>query len=788
MVGIRRIYAGWLVELLIIAAVIPGWAQQPLSLGRLPNGNEVRVVQNPDKSYGLRIGFNLDGAYPVRFFYTDSTGRQPGGMLYHENQYGYQTLARNGDTLIGTVDCSKMMSSDGTVARVTDRWLRQGNELRLWRRVYVPVGSPGGFATGTTFFRRVGYASGDDRAKLTVRSQYEQFVPGLMYGGTDNLPPKAIGSPMNYQKAHSRILIREDRLPMPLLAVRMVDGFSVAMLNPQPTGGTTREDSENFVRNGPDTSSRTAPNQLIDERFTLGSLNSSLETNALNRSGDSLENRLHLGYVYPALEGDITYRGNTYPDVGERAMRLNFHPLKEGLTQQYSLIFRFTQTENFPQLMRESWRWAWEKLKPAVNPHDIALAQRSLVAQLSSQVEERPSGMVGITNWRPAVPNNSEKDPKTVLGFTGKALETAELLLWASDQPWSGDSAGVYRRKGEGLFRQFIKLKLNPPVGEGFDMNTGQPALAIPKDGQVYLRSFGDDIKATLRAYRREKRAGRDHTDWLTWARQFGDWLLTEQRPADGGIPRSWKPGTGEVADASATSTYNAVPMLLLLSELTKDDAYRQAAIRAGEYSWQQSGQRFGRGPTLRFTGGTIDNPDVLDKEAGTLSLEAYLALYETTKETKWLDRAKAAADFAETWMYAWNVPMPADADDRNLHWKKGVPTVGLQLISTGHSLADAYMAFDADEYAKLFRYTGDHHYLDVAKLLLHNTLAMTALPGRTYDLRGPGWQQEHWSLAPWRGHGFHRGWLPWVSCSHLNGMIGLAEFDRALYNQLSSP
>ena len=150
-------------------------------------------------------------------------------------------------------------------------------------------------------------------------------------------------------------------------------------------------------------------------------------------------------------------------------------------------------------------------------------------------------------------------------------------------------------------------------------------------------------------------------------------------------------------------------------------------------------GQRFGRGPALRFTGGTIDNPDVLDKEADTLSLEAYLALYETTKESKWLDRAKAAADFAETWIYAWNVPMPADADDKTLHWKKGVPTVGLQLISTGHSLADAYMAFDADEYAKLFRYTGDRHYLDVAKLLLHNTLAMTALPGRTYDLRGSG-------------------------------------------------
>jgi hypothetical protein len=69
--------------------------------------------------------------------------------------------------------------------------------------------------------------------------------------------------------------------------------------------------------------------------------------------------------------------------------------------------------------------------------------------------------------------------------------------------------------------------------------------------------------------------------------------------------------------------------------------------------------------------------------------------------------------------MYIWNVPMPEDEDNANLHWKKEVPTVGLQLISTGHSLADAYMAFDVDEYAKLAVLTGDDHYKEVAAILL---------------------------------------------------------------------
>ncbi|MDQ6842867.1 MAG: hypothetical protein M3Z92_00745 [Bacteroidota bacterium] len=77
---------------------------------------------------------------------------------------------------------------------------------------------------------------------------------------------------------------------------------------------------------------------------------------------------------------------------------------------------------------------------------------------------------------------------------------------------------------------------------------------------------------------------------------------------------------------------------------------------------------------------------------------------------------------------------MPTDADNNKLHWKKSVPAIGLQLISTGHSLVDAYMSFDVDEFAHLFKLTNDSHYLDVVRLLLHNTKGMMALPNRLYD------------------------------------------------------
>ena len=143
-----------------------------------------------------------------------------------------------------------------------------------------------------------------------------------------------------------------------------------------------------------------------------------------------------------------------------------------------------------------------------------------------------------------------------------------------------------------------------------------------------------------MEAYRRERKQGRDHPEWIGWCREFADWLLTQQRQ-DGSFPRSWKPGTSEVVEASGTTSYNPVPLFVMLSEDTGDPKYRESAIRAAEYVWANYGARG------VFVGGAIDNPNIVDKEAGMLSLEAFMSLYEATKDVKWLARAQVAGDFA---------------------------------------------------------------------------------------------------------------------------------------------
>jgi hypothetical protein len=159
-----------------------------------------------------------------------------------------------------------------------------------------------------------------------------------------------------------------------------------------------------------------------------------------------------------------------------------------------------------------------------------------------------------------------------VLGFCGKSLEVANYLLQeAAADP--GPRGAELRRQGEAIVAAFLKLKMSPPAGEGFHLDTGQPVLAIPHHGQVYLRSFGDDVKALLKAYQREKKLGRDHPEWLAWCREFADWLLTQQQPG-GVFPRSWRAGTGEVVSPSPNSSFNAVPLLVLLQQATGARAF----------------------------------------------------------------------------------------------------------------------------------------------------------------------------------------------------------------------
>ena len=671
---------------------------------------------------------------------------------------GYNTVTLLGQAVIGWAE---LTPAPGVTARVEDRWTVAGQVLNLERQLSIHGSADGGFNSAIVL----------STVTPVTFSELDLFFPGMIYSGEpEHISARAPAGLSNFMAG--RIEEREDAFTMPIFGFSFRDGRSIAVLDPSPDGSTVSADTR--ARRGA---------SVIEEKMQLGGMGA---------------------YQNAAGGVDVAY---WYP--GSTAASPRYHPYRDGLTQNYRLAYRFGEGESFHEFYRNAWRWGWNSYSPMPDHYDLAVVQRTLADHLTSLIETRQdwsalpfmrSAMDGkvrvesspIGCHTPVQYCNEQPGEyrwsRAIMGFVGKNLEAASEILYDSyaDSTARGED---HRQKATRVIDSFVKkVKVDPPNGSGFNVETGEPSMTNPEgnhvtccSGRVYLREFAEDMRWVLWSYEWEQARGRVHADWLDWMTRFADWALTQQGP-DGSFPRSWYVPNGVVRDSSTTSGYFVINFFTKLSQVTGDPKYLESAQRAGDYVWLN----FHRND--HFIGGPIDNANGMDKEAATLSLEGYLALYEATHDAKWLRHAEAAADFAETWIYDWNVPMPADENPDSLTWKPGVPTLGVNRINAGSSGVDQWMAADADEYARLYRHTGDAHYLEVARVLLHGTKAMLALPGRTYDLLGPGWQQEHWSMSLNRGHANHRNEFPWVPANHLNAIISLQVFDPALYQELARP
>lgn len=710
-------------------------------LGRLATGATVSFVRSAAGPWGLEIH---GGPAPLI--------RQPQPVQIEVFQTGddvrplsagYQSVQPSSGGIEATAD---VPWGDQVMFHVRDQWSLAGAVVTVHRGITVTGRAPGGFGSSLVLAL--------DPA--IPWSEVACFAPGAIYGDPTYDGERSPGGTLNY--AARRLLMREDILAAPVFALALPGGASLALLNPAPRGDSTFAET------------RLAEPVMVDARFQFGALG------AWQADGGPVE----LGYRFPGTAclfvGPATER--TPPRWYRRG-----HPIAPDTVHRYTVSFRLGAEKSFPEVTRESWRWAWQALQPVVPPIDLAQMQRVLIDHLAAQVAtvDGRTGMPFVLN--PITDERQWNWGMIAMGFVGKNLECAELLLReASRDP--GPRGQAMRTKAEGIMDSMIAaLPTVPLVATGYDLNTGQPwdhQWVAP-----YLRNASEDMRAMLQAYRQERDLGRPHPAWLAWMRTYADWLLAQQR-ADGSFPRRWERGSNAVAEPSGTTSYAPVPLLAGLTAETGDPRYLAAAVRAADYVWENWGRRG------LFIGGASDNPNITDKEAGMLSLHAFLTLHDATGDAKWLERARVAADFTETWMWIWNLPMPVDAPDAELHWKHGVPTIGLQGITALHTGGvDEYLDWAVADYAKLHRLTGDAHYREVAHVLLHATKSMVSMPGRLYDFKGPGWQQEHWRLGPGprgRGVGSHRFWLPWISVNHLAGIMNLEESDPELFRELAGP
>lgn len=670
---------------------------------------------------GFAMAIYLQGTPAAAFRQADPLALQvdaAAGTALLQAPYAQATLAR--DTLIAT---GTLRSANGTLFAFRDAWTAPGAAGVFFLSRQVTVSSPStsdrGFAT------RFSLPLGTPAAYADC----EFMAPGNWY--RDNTGMTAGSLAADYQAED--IFIREDRLPLPLILMRhAATGHTLMLLHRDPEGGTILGDN----------TGRT----LTDARLRYASL------------GVHDRARPSPGMWFPGSEGDRSYYGG--------AWAYRRHPVAAGADHRYAAAIRVSRTEAFSDAAAANWGYAFGLAPPAVRRADLARAEAAGIDLLSRSWKKHADGSAGFP-FRIEIPGGAFGEYAMQMGFIGQNLPGANELIRAGLR----DRDETLIAKGEAIVDFWAHLS----PGNGGLPKTWYDAGKGFRPYHTFMRIATDGMLGALRAWRSMRAAGRQRPAWLAYATGFGAWLLAHQEP-DGSFARQYDVNTGAVLMPSKTNTVHAIPLLAELYHATGDARYRAAALQAGAFAWADVHEAY------RYVGGTPDNPDVRDKEAGVLALDAFLALNDLEPGGKWLAAARQAAFYVETWAYAWPVPI-VDGDD-SADFPAGRDQTGLSLIAVGHSGADNFLACGPFAFFRLYAKTGDRHFLDYARFMLHNTKqGMDWDPFRPLGYAFPGLQTEAGTVCAPRGHSL-KVWLPWVTVgglvpmSQLEDVFGSADVD----------
>jgi hypothetical protein len=412
--------------------------------------------------------------------------------------------------------------------------------------------------------------------------------------------------------------------------------------------------------------------------------------------------------------------------------------------------------------MSHAWRIAYENIHPPVAKTDIRASYEASISLISDWAKNT-KGATGIP-FRLQLPEGRLEDAEKInyqMGFVGQQLPLAYHLL-----------------------RYGLLYKNEAIISKGEAMVDFWAANSLTEDGlprtwyntypepqwrkyNTFMRVASDGMVGALMAWDIMQNYGHSRPAWIEFCTGFGDWLVTHQN-ADGSWYREYK-WDSKPANEGKQNTTHPIRFLIDLSKASGKEKYLKAALKAGDYCWQTVHQAFS------YVGGTADNPNVIDKEAGFISMDAFLALWDINGDKRWLDAAAQAGDFTDPWTYSWNIPIPKE--DTTATYPKGATTTGFSLIATGHSGADLFLAGAPFLYYRLYLGTGDEHYADIARQLLYDTKQGIDING-SLGYGHTGLCTEALTLCMGgrgRGHGVNT-WLPWLTYSMIEPIVRLDE------------
>ena len=147
------------------------------------------------------------------------------------------------------------------------------------------------------------------------------------------------------------------------------------------------------------------------------------------------------------------------------------------------------------------------------------------------------------------------------------------------------------------------------------------------------------------------------------------------------------------------------------------------------------------------YQGGTLDNPNVVDKEAAQYAMAGLYHLYIATREKRYLQGSIMAAKQFVTWNYIWNAPVL----ENTILCEKNFKTKGCGGINSiwGGGVVDIYSLFHIGELYLIGKETEDDFMCQMADWIAKGTQQIMSYPDDTMGFTDDGMQPEGFGICP---------------------------------------
>lgn len=342
-------------------------------------------------------------------------------------------------------------------------------------------------------------------------------------------------------------------------------------------------------------------------------------------------------------------------------------------------------------------------------------------------------------------------------GFTGRQINTAYTLAKSDGGEWIERGRKV---------TQFFVDRLSTPSGflySLYDIENDKPFASFGEEGAPklhyishgnipgnYLRTMVEPAFDLLMNYQLYAQLGSLQSSWWNTTLNFARFLLSNQNE-DGSWYRAYEPdGTplknaeGFGNDEFSSKSASSIPILYMIAighaSGDQGQPFLDAARKAGDYVLNTYV------PQDHYMGGTLDNPNVIDKEAAQYTQAALYGLYQLTGERRYLEGSTRAGKIFVTWNYIWNAPHLPGTDLARVDFKT-VGTGGINSI-WGGGVVDIYSLFHIEELDLLGAEIDEPFFRSVAEWIAIGTQQLLSHPGDLMGFTDLGMQPEGFGIC----------------------------------------